>query len=160
MGGKKHMYKKILLPTDGSKNSEKAIEHALNIAEHEDAEIVILNVVDSVYLTGLPEEDLITKSEMILEEESKKVTSRVETIIKELEEEKGDESKDIKMSTRTIEGNAADVILQISEKEDIDLIVIASSGKHMLDRFLLGSVTEKTVRHTKVPTLVIPNKGD
>lgn len=154
------MYKKILLPTDGSKNSEKAIEHALNIAEHEDAEIVILNVVDSVYLTGLPEEDLITKSEMILEEESKKVTSRVETIIKELEEEKGDESKDIKMSTRTIEGNAADVILQISEKEDIDLIVIASSGKHMLDRFLLGSVTEKTVRHTKVPTLVIPNKGD
>ena len=97
---------------------------------------------------------------MILEEESKKVTSRVETIIKELEEEKGDESKDIKMSTRTIEGNAADVILQISEKEDIDLIVIASSGKHMLDRFLLGSVTEKTVRHTKVPTLVIPNKGD
>ncbi|RAP45420.1 MAG: universal stress protein UspA [Methanosphaera sp. rholeuAM6] len=154
------MYKKILLPTDGSKNSEKAIEHALSIAEHEDAEIVILNVVDSVYLTGLPEEDLITKSEMILEEESKKVTSRVETIIKELEEEKGDESKDIKMSTRTIEGNAADVILQISEKEDIDLIVIASSGKHMLDRFLLGSVTEKTVRHTKVPTLVIPNKGD
>ena len=152
------MYKKILLPTDGSKNSEKAISHALNIAEYEDAEIIILNVVDSVYLTGLPEEDLITKSEMILEEESKKVTSRVEDIIKELEEEKGSNAKDIKLSTRTIEGNAADVILKISESEDIDLIVIASSGKHMLDRFLLGSVTEKTVRHTRVPILVIPNK--
>ncbi len=152
------MYKKILLPTDGSKNSEKAIAHALTIAEFEDAEIVILNVVDSVYLTGLPEEDLITKSEMILEEESKKVTSRVESIIKEIEAEKGSKGKDIKMSTRTVEGNAADVILKISEKEDIDLIVIASSGKHMLDRFLLGSVTEKTVRHTKVPILVIPNK--
>lgn len=152
------MYKKILLPTDGSKNSEKAISHALTIAEYEDAEIIILNVVDSVYLTGLPEEDLITKSEMILEEESKKVTSRVEDIIKELEEEKGSNAKDIKLSTRTIEGNAADVILKISENEDIDLIVIASSGKHMLDRFLLGSVTEKTVRHTRVPILVIPNK--
>ncbi len=152
------MYKKILLPTDGSKNSEKAISHALTIAEYEDAEIIILNVVDSVYLTGLPEEDLITKSEMILEEESKKVTSRVEDIIKELEEEKGSNAKDIKLSTRTIEGNAADVILKISESEDIDLIVIASSGKHMLDRFLLGSVTEKTVRHTRVPILVIPNK--
>lgn len=154
------MYNKILLPTDGSKNSEKAIAHALTIAEYEDAEIIILNVVDSVYLTGLPEEDLITKSEMILEEESKKVTSRVETIIKEIEEEKGENGKDIKMSTRTIEGNAADVILKISEKEDIDLIVIASSGKHMLDRFLLGSVTEKTVRHSKVPILVIPNKDE
>ena len=154
------MYNKILLPTDGSKNSEKAIAHALTIAEFEDAEIIILNVVDSVYLTGLPEEDLITKSEMILEEESKKVISRVEKIIRELEEEKGSEAKDIKISARTIEGNAADVILKISEQEDIDLIVIASSGKHMLDRFLLGSVTEKTVRHTKVPILVIPNKGD
>ena len=61
---------------------------ALTIAEFEDAEIVVLNVVDSVYLTGLPEEDLITKSEMILEEESKKVTSRVESIIKEIEEVK------------------------------------------------------------------------
>jgi nucleotide-binding universal stress UspA family protein len=152
------MYDKILLPTDGSKNSERAIAHALTIAEFEDAEIVILNVVDSVYLTGLPEEDLITKSEMILEEESKKVTSRVESIIKEIEEEKGSEGKDIKMTTKTIEGNAADVILKVSENEDIDLIVIASSGKHMLDRFLLGSVTEKTVRHTKVPILVIPNK--
>ena len=154
------MYNKILLPTDGSKNSEKAIAHALTIAEFEDAEIIILNVVDSVYLTGLPEEDLITKSEMILEEESKKVISRVEKIIRALEEEKGSEAKDIKISARTIEGNAADVILKISEQEDIDLIVIASSGKHMLDRFLLGSVTEKTVRHTKVPILVIPNKGD
>ncbi|RAP52013.1 MAG: universal stress protein UspA [Methanosphaera sp. rholeuAM270] len=152
------MYDKILLPTDGSKNSEKAIKHALTIAEYEDAEIIILNVVDSVYLTGLPEEDLITKSEMILEEESKKVTSRVEEIINEIEEEKGSEGKEIRMSTRTIEGNAADVILKTSEEEDIDLIVIASSGKHMLDRFLLGSVTEKTVRHTKVPILVIPNK--
>lgn len=151
------MYNRILLPTDGSKNSERAIAHALTIAEFEDAEIVVLNVVDSVYLTGLPEEDLITKSEMILEEESKKVTSRVESIIKEIEEEKGSEGKDIKISTKTIEGNAADVILKISESEDIDLIVIASSGKHMLDRFLLGSVTEKTVRHTKVPILVIPN---
>lgn len=154
------MYNKILLPTDGSKNSEKAIAHALTIAEFEDAEIIILNVVDSVYLTGLPEEDLITKSEMILEEESKKVTSRVEKIINEIEEEKGENGKEIKMSARTIEGNAADVILKISEKEDIDLIVIASSGKHMLDRFLLGSVTEKTVRHSKVPILVIPNKED
>ena len=100
------MYNKILLPTDGSKNSERAIAHALTIAEFEDAEIVVLNVVDSVYLTGLPEEDLITKSEMILEEESKKVTSRVESIIKEIEEEKGSEGKDIKITTKTIEGNA------------------------------------------------------
>ena len=76
------MYKKILLPTDGSKNSEKAIEHALRIAELEDSEIIILNVVDSVYLTGLPEEDLITKSELILEEESQKIINHVNPLLK------------------------------------------------------------------------------
>ena len=152
------MYKKILLPTDGSKNSEKAIEHALRIAELEDSEIIILNVVDSVYLTGLPEEDLITKSELILEEESQKIINHVKSIIENMEEEKGFKIDHVKLTHRTEEGNAADVILKLSEKEDVDLIVIASSGKHMLDRFLLGSVTEKTVRHSTVPILVIPNK--
>lgn len=152
------MYKKILLPTDGSKNSEKAIEHALRIAELEDSEIIILNVVDSVYLTGLPEEDLITKSELILEEESQKIINHVKSIIENMEEEKGFKIDHVKLTLRTEEGNAADVILKLSEKEDVDLIVIASSGKHMLDRFLLGSVTEKTVRHSTVPILVIPNK--
>ena len=152
------MYKKILLPTDGSKNSEKAIEHALRIAELEDSEIIILNVVDSVYLTGLPEEDLITKSELILEEESQKIINHVKSIIENMEEEKGFKIHHVKLTPRKEEGNAADVILKLSEKEDVDLIVIASSGKHMLDRFLLGSVTEKTVRHSTVPILVIPNK--
>ena len=152
------MYKKILLPTDGSKNSEKAIEHALRIAELEDSEIIILNVVDSVYLTGLPEEDLITKSELILEEESQKIINHVKSMIENMEEEKGFKIDHVKLTPRTEEGNAADVILKLSEKEDVDLIVIASSGKHMLDRFLLGSVTEKTVRHSTVPILVIPNK--
>lgn len=152
------MYKKILLPTDGSKNSEKAIAHALNITEKDGSEIIILNVVDSVYLTGLPEEDLITKSELILEEESKKVTQRVKDIITDIESKEGIDASNITLTPMTLEGNAADVILKVSEKENVDIIVIASSGKHMLDRFLLGSVTEKAVRHTKVPILVIPNK--
>ncbi|MDD6286033.1 universal stress protein [Candidatus Methanosphaera massiliense] len=152
------MYKKILLPTDGSKNSEKSIVHALHIADKDDSEIIILNVVDSVYLTGLPEEDLITKSELLLEEESKKVTKRFEDIIKQIEEEEGIDATNIKITPKTLEGNAADIILKVSDKENVDIIVIASSGKHMLDRFLLGSVTEKTVRHSTVPVLVIPNK--
>ena len=83
------MYKKILLPTDGSRNSEKAIVHAATIATDEDAEIVVLNVVDSVYLSGLPEEELITDTEIVLERESKKVTQRVKDIIVEYEEEHG-----------------------------------------------------------------------
>lgn len=151
------MYNKILLPTDGSKNSEKAIIHAVTIANNENAEIIILNVVDSVYLSGLPEEELITDTEIILERESKKVTQRVKDIIKEYGSDQGFDPDKLKISTLTMEGNAADVILKVVEIREIDMIVMASSGKHMIDRFLLGSVTEKTVRHSKVPVLVIPN---
>lgn len=150
------MYKKILLPTDGSKNSERAIKHALTIAKHEGSEIVILNVVDSIYLTGLPEEELMTQTELLLEEESVKILDNIKKTIEENSEIEYDES--IKLTPKTIsEGNAADIILKISEEDNIDLIVIASSGKHMLDRFLLGSVTEKVVRHSNVPVMVIPN---
>jgi len=151
------MYEKILLPTDGSKNSERAIKHALNIAKNEQSEIVILNVVDSVYLTGLPEEDLIAQTEIILEEESEKILENVKKIIEDSPEMEHDES--IKITPKTIsEGNAADIILKVSEEENIDLIIIASSGKHMRDRFLLGSVTEKVVRHSKIPVMVIPKE--
>lgn len=141
------MYDKILLPTDGSANSEKAIIHAVNMANDENSEILVLNVVDSVYLSGLPEEELITDTEIVLERESKRVTHRVEKIIEKYEEELDIEPGKIKIETLTMEGNAADVILKISEEKDVDLVVMASSGKHMIDRFLLGSVTEKTVRH-------------
>ncbi len=151
------MYERILLPTDGSRNSEKAIIHAATIAKDEESEIIILNVVDSVYLSGLPEEELITDTEVVLERESKKVTKRVKDIIIEFEEEHDIDPEKVKLKTLTMEGNAADVILKVSEIKDIDLIVMASSGKHMIDRFLLGSVTEKTVRHSKVPVLVVPN---
>lgn len=151
------MYEKILLPTDGSKNSERAIKHALTIAKSEKSEIVILNVVDSVYLTGLPEEDLIAQTEIILEEESKKILKNVKQIIEDSPEMENDDS--ITLTPKTIsEGNAADIILKVCEEDNIDLVIIASSGKHMLDRFLLGSVTEKVVRHSKIPVMVIPKE--
>ncbi|MGN1321590.1 MAG: universal stress protein [Methanosphaera sp.] len=145
------MYKKILLPTDGSKNSYKAIKHAYEIAKDEDAEILVLNVVDSKHLTSLPEDALTDEALSVFEKQSEVVTERV---VKQIEDIDSDFAT--KVSTLSVEGNPVDAILKVSEKKDIDLIVIASSGKHMLDRFLLGSVTEKTIRYSKVPVLVIP----
>ncbi len=151
------MYDRILLPTDGSKNSERAIIHAVRLADKHDAEIIILNAVDSVYLAGLPEDDLITESEIVLEEESTEVTENVKSIIKKYSEEYDLDFSKVKLTSLTVEGDAGDKIIEVSEKRDIDIIVIASSGKHRLDRFLLGSVTEKIVHNSKVPILVIPN---
>ena len=55
----------------------------------------------------------------------------------------------------TKEGSPAEVILQTVEEEDIDLVVMGASGKHAVERFILGSVAEKVVRHAKCPVLTV-----
>ena len=61
----------------------------------------------------------------------------------------------VKLIKESKEGPPADVILKTVKEENIDLIVMGTSGKHGLDRFLLGSVTEKVVRSAKIPVLAV-----
>lgn len=148
------MYHKILLPTDGSKYAEKAAKHAIGIASQSDAEIIALNVVDTSSLIGLPAEDLTVKVTEILKEEARRSLENIESLVEEFKKEKGIE-KDIKIIKETKEGAPADIILKVVEEEGVDLIVMGTSGKHGLDRFLLGSVTEKVVRSANCPVLAV-----
>jgi nucleotide-binding universal stress UspA family protein len=54
-----------------------------------------------------------------------------------------------------LKGNAAEKILDFANKHDVDMIVVGSLGKSGIERFALGSVSEKVVRHAKVPVLVV-----
>ena len=148
------MYNKILLTSDGSKNSEFAIKHALQIAADENAEVVVLHVVDSKHLSSMSEE-AIDDDETVFGEHGDKVLSHFECVIKDIEKDK-DEKNQVKVTKMIREGNPAEVILKVCEREGIDMVVMANSGKHKLDRFLLGSVTEKIIRESPVPVLVIP----
>ncbi|BAM70151.1 universal stress protein [Methanothermobacter sp. CaT2] len=142
------MYSKIPLPTDGSKQANKAAEHAIWIARESGAEIIALTVMETSSLVGLPADDLIIRLREMLEEEA----SRSLEAVKKLVEESG---ADIKLTLRTDEGSPADAILRTVEKEGVDLVVMGTSGKHGLDRFLLGSVAEKVVRSAGCPVLVV-----
>ncbi|AAB85490.1 MULTISPECIES: universal stress protein [Methanothermobacter] len=142
------MYSKILLPTDGSKQANKAAEHAIWIARESGAEIIALTVMETSSLVGLPADDLIIRLREMLEEEA----SRSLEAVKKLVEESG---ADIKLTVRTDEGSPAEAILRTVEKEGVDLVVMGTSGKHGLDRFLLGSVAEKVVRSAGCPVLVV-----
>jgi nucleotide-binding universal stress UspA family protein len=142
------MYNKILLPTDGSIHAEKAAEHAIWIASQSGAEIIVLDVIETSSLVGLPAEDLIVRIKEMLEEEAKRSLDRISEMIQEDEPE-------IKITLVSKEGSPADVVLKTIEDEDVDLVVMGTSGKHGLDRFLLGSVTEKVVRSAKCPVLAV-----
>ncbi|MGB9837512.1 universal stress protein [Methanothermobacter sp.] len=142
------MYSKILLPTDGSKHANKAAEHAIWIARESGAEIIALTVMETSSLVGLPADDLIIRLREMLEEEA----SRSLEAVKKLVEESG---AGVKLTLRTDEGSPAEAILKTVEKEGVDLVVMGTSGKHGLDRFLLGSVAEKVVRSAGCPVLVV-----
>ncbi|BDZ67915.1 universal stress protein [Methanobacterium ferruginis] len=148
------MYQKILLPTDGSKFAENAAKHAIWIASRSGAEIIVLNVIETSSLVGLPAEDLIVRIKEMLKEEGRRSLERISEMVTESEEE-AKMVKDIKVTLKTEEGSPGDSILKTIANENVDLVVMGTSGKHGLDRFLLGSVTEKVVRSAKCPVLAV-----
>jgi nucleotide-binding universal stress UspA family protein len=147
------MYKKILLPTDGSKYSEKAGEHAIWIADKSISQIVVLNVVDTSYLKSIPQEDLGLSLEKQFKAEG---NIAVQKFSEKLEVSQCDgQCKNVQLITAIRTGNPADEILKTTEKENIDLVVMGASGKHGLNRLYPGSVTERVVRSSQCPVLVI-----
>lgn len=147
------MVYKILLPTDGSEASERAGEYAISEASLGSADIIVLNVIDMDYLNSLPQSDLREKLDEELREEGKKAVEKFE---KKIEEEKCEGScKNIKLITMIKKGKPEDVILQTVEEEGIDQIIMGKSGKHGLERFLMGSTTERVIRKAKVPVNII-----
>jgi nucleotide-binding universal stress UspA family protein len=153
------MYKKILLTTDGSENAERAGKHALWIANTDDADIVILNVFElySPSMAVLPLSTLPGSNEDLyepLKDEGEKIAEGFRLKLESINA--AEDFKDIKISTLVKEGKAYHEILQTIDDEDIDLVVMGASGRHGLDRITLGSVTERVVRESAVPVMVIP----
>jgi nucleotide-binding universal stress UspA family protein len=65
------------------------------------------------------------------------------------------EDKEIDYEVLVVEGDPANAILEFAEQNKIDLIIMGTLGKGGLEKFLLGSVTDKVVRHSKVSVLVV-----
>ena len=136
------LYKKILLPTDGSKYSDISEKHALSIAATNNSEIIALSVIENSFSIGLPDTDTISEVNRLLKEENEKNLKKVERLRDEC-------GVDVKIRTLVKEGSPARVILETIDEEDIDLVVMGSSGKSGIDKFLMGSVAEKVVKSAK-----------
>lgn len=147
------MHKKILLATDNSEQAEKAGEYAISIAGLDDADIIVLYVIDTYYLYALPQKDLREQMDEQLREEGKEAVEKFKSKIEE--EQCAGNCKNINLITMIKPGKPADVILETAEEEGVDQIVIGRSGKHGIEKFLLGSTAEKVVRESKVQVNVI-----
>ncbi|WP_426964280.1 universal stress protein [Haloparvum alkalitolerans] len=138
------MYDNILVPTDGSPASDAAIDHAVDLAERYDARVHALYVVDgAAYSTLEAGAQVVVEA---LEKEGEEATDRVA----EAAADAGVEA----VSTVTT-GTAYRSISDYVEENDIDLIVMGTHGRQGLDRYLLGSVTERVVRTADVPVMTV-----
>jgi nucleotide-binding universal stress UspA family protein len=142
------MYKKILLATDGSEDANKAVQHAVWIANSSNAELIVLHVLETSKLPKI--ERLASESALrdLLTQEAKRVFSKVSNIIKSC-------GCHVKVDYIRESGNPADMIIKTVEKERIDMVVMGTAGKHGLSRFWLGSVAENVVRYAPCPVLVV-----
>ena len=147
------MYKKILLPIDNSEASQKAGEYAISSADITGADIIVLHVIDTYYLNSLPQQDLREKLDKQFREEGKEAVEKFE---KKIEDEQCQGNcKNINLISMIKEGKPNDVILKTADELGVDHIVIGKSGKHGLEKLIVGSTTERVVRGSKIPVNVI-----
>ncbi|WP_435125795.1 universal stress protein [Halobaculum sp. D14] len=136
------MYDDILLPADGSTGVDAAIPHANRLAEAFDATVHVLYVADTnldSVMTG-PEGAVD-----VLVEEGERVTDDVAD----------DVAAGVDVVTEVLQGDPYRTIVDYVDEFGIDLVVMATHGREGLNRFLLGSVTERVVRTADAPVLTV-----
>lgn len=137
------MYRRILVPTDGSQCAERALEHAIALAEKFDSEIHVLNIVDvRMNSTGDYYSSMIGKMREIGEENTDKLLEKIN--------EKGIEGE-----KEVVPGIPHTEINGYANEAEIDLIVMGTHGRTGLNRLLIGSTAEKVVRTSEVPVMTV-----
>ena len=138
---------RILIATDGSKTAENAAALGIKFARQYGAKVYVVYVINiTSYEAILIDESWATEECVACEKTGHRATSSVEEKAKFT----GLEAESI-----ILKGDPAEKILDFADEHDVDMIVVGSLGKSGIERFALGSVSEKVVRHAKVPVLVV-----
>jgi nucleotide-binding universal stress UspA family protein len=142
------MYDRILLPTDGSRGNSRAVEQAIGLAAQSDARLHVLFVV----------EDLPYAPEMMDGQVEARLREIGEEAISDIRQRADDAG--VSVETALEDGTPHQSILEYADEEGMDLIVMGTHGRSGLDRYLLGSVTERVVRGADTPVLTVRVNGD
>jgi nucleotide-binding universal stress UspA family protein len=128
------MYKRILVPLDGSELAKKALDHVESLAKIFDAEIILFQVVPFMPIYGSPE--LVTP--LIVDEKQKESA----------------ETTMVRMGHQV-----AVEIIDFAKESGVDLIAMCTHGRSGITRWVLGSVAHKVLIRAETPILLIRSKG-
>ena len=146
------MYKRILVPTDGSALSKKAVRSAVDLASSVGAEVVAMSVVPRYPMSFFEGGANVSPAEVARVEKqwAEQGQARADEVGKAAEKA-GVKAKSITVRSDLV----AEAILAAARKNKCDLVVMASHGRKGLKRLLLGSETQHVLTHGEIPVLVL-----
>lgn len=144
------MFKTILVPTDGSERSDKAITNAIDYARHCNARIIGISVAEPYPFSPLAESSMAIDPGIYEDN----VRSLAEQHVKKIAD--AAREANVTCETITVLSFAPDEeIVNAAKKFNCDVIFMASHGRSGLSRLFLGSKTQKVLAHSTVPVLVL-----
>jgi nucleotide-binding universal stress UspA family protein len=144
------MYKKILVPLDGSELAKMALDQAEKLAKTFDAEIVLFQVVPFMPIYGSPE--LITP--LIVDEKQKEAAERYLSNLSEALKKRG-----LRVAATVKTGQQVAIeIIDFAKEVGADLIVMCTHGRSGISRWVMGSVALKVLTRAETPILLIRSK--
>jgi len=144
--------KEILVPTDFSEYSERALQQAVELAVQFGSKIHLVHVTthdtDHMPMFFLDDEKVSEVKRHLADYNDQQMQAKIDKYIKD---------KKLNYEVHECSGSPYNEVLKLAEKLKVDLIVISSKGKNAMEGFFFGSTTEKVVRKAKCSVFVVRN---
>jgi len=152
------MYKKILVPLDGSKLAECALPHVEELAKCCDTEkVILISVTERVQGYRAFDDPSQPLGQRLAPEAYGKLEKQAQSYLDRIA--KAMEAKGIKVGTEVLLGNPAEEIVIYAKDPGCDIIVMSSHGRSGPSRWAYGSVTDRVFRGSPVPVLMVRAPG-
>jgi universal stress protein A len=140
--------KRILVPTDFSDSARHALTYGISFAREYEAELLLLHVVETVPVGYASDLFPVPMAEVFQEMSG---YAKAE-LAKVAEEARG---KGVTVRETVVQGKPSAEIARVAADEKVDMIVLGTHGKGMLDKAIFGSTTERVVRRAPCPVLTV-----
>ena len=155
--------KTILYATDLGKHTRPVFRHAVSLAKHYGAELVMLHVVAPIGATGQAVIDTYLSDQATEELEREGMRRILEEMRQRLERFSAEEMDAVAGESASVSkllvmsGNAAECIVRAAEENQVDMIVMGTCTHSIFGSSLMGSTRRQVTQHTRTPVMVIPN---
>jgi len=152
------MYRKILVPLDGSELAESVLPHVETIARGcSVVDIILLRVCDAPSILADYPEGKGRSWDKHVEQMTTNAEQQCNIYLGNMEKQLRDQGFSVKVESRL--GKPAEEIVDFANKNGVDLIIMASHGRSGVSRWAYGSVADKVLRSTCVPVLLVKVPG-